>query len=65
MCVYAHEECKSGRISFANIVSSEKTLLFFCQLAIESSEDDHANFLRKKKNKNPADYRPDILHQVS
>ncbi|RVW92212.1 Ribosomal RNA small subunit methyltransferase nep-1 [Vitis vinifera] len=27
------------------------------------SSEDHANFLRKN-NKNPADYRPDILHQA-
>lgn len=28
------------------------------------NSDDHANFLRKH-NRNPADYRPDIVHQVS
>lgn len=28
------------------------------------NSDDHANFLRKN-NKNPADYRPDIVYQVS
>jgi rRNA pseudouridine-1189 N-methylase Emg1 (Nep1/Mra1 family) len=27
------------------------------------NSDDHANFL-KKNNRNPADYRPDITHQV-
>ena len=27
------------------------------------NSDDHANFL-KKQNRNPADYRPDIIHQV-
>ncbi|XP_027353951.1 ribosomal RNA small subunit methyltransferase nep-1 isoform X1 [Abrus precatorius] len=27
------------------------------------NSDDHANFLRKN-NKNPADYRPDITHQI-
>lgn len=27
------------------------------------NSDDHANFLRKQ-NRNPADYRPDIIHQV-
>lgn len=27
------------------------------------NSDDHANFLRKN-NRNPADYRPDITHQV-
>jgi len=27
------------------------------------NSDDHANYLRKQ-NRNPADYRPDIIHQV-
>jgi rRNA pseudouridine-1189 N-methylase Emg1 (Nep1/Mra1 family) len=27
------------------------------------NSDDHANYLRKQ-GRNPADYRPDIIHQV-
>lgn len=39
-----------------------KPLVYFQNFQILNS-DDHANFL-KKQNRNPADYRPDIIHQA-
>lgn len=39
-------------------------LVFLCIQNFQIlNSDDHANYL-KKQNRNPADYRPDIIHQV-